>query len=180
MADPHMHREQTPDHDPDARRLADLLRRPRVTWSMHLDDEGRSSAAFTSAPVADGARRQPSPSRLPVRYDGRSVSGAGKRVACASSHPDDVLAAFVELVRRMRSGSEGKVTGFRRGDIEELSLQLGLEPHDVLARLAVLLGATPTRSDAMAAAYAAGTSVIPCGGEAPQFGPSLLSQRLSG
>ncbi len=172
---------QRHDHsNGDARRLADLLRRPRLTWSMHLDEQGRSSAAYTSAPMARADSGRTSPGRLPVRYDGRSVSGAGQQVMCTSKHPDDVLAAFVELVRRMRGGSDGPVTGFRRGDVEELAVQLGIDPQDVLARLAVLLGASSTRSDAMAAAYAAGTAVIPCGAEAPEFGPSLLSQRLSG
>ncbi len=163
-------------HDGDARRLADLLRRPRMTWSMHLDEEGRSTAAFTSAAAAD----RPALSSLPVRYDGRSVAAAGKQVECASTHPDDVLAAFIELVRRMRSGSGGTITGFRRGDVDELAAVLGLEAQDVLARLAVLLGASRTRSEAMAAAYVAGTSEIPCAGEAREFGPSLVSQRLSG
>ena len=158
--------------------LADLLRRPRITWSLHLDDDGRSSAAFTSS-LSDSGERRDTPSRLPVRLADGVLSAAGRSVACESDHPDDVCEAFLELIRTLRSSTTEDITGFRRGDIEELADALDVDAREVLDRLARLLGTSVKRRDAMTAAYVAGTPVIPCRDE-PQFhGPSLLAQRLS-
>lgn len=158
--------------------LADLLRRPRITWSLHLDDDGRSGAAFTST-LSDNGERRDGPSRLPVRLADGMLSAAGRSVPCDSEHPDDVCEAFLELIRTLRSSTIEDITGFRRGDIEELADTLDIDAREVLDRLARLLGTSTKRRDAMTAAYVAGTTVIPCRDE-PQFhGPSLLAQRLA-
>ena len=160
------------------RDLAELLRRPRVTWSLHLDDEGRSAAAFTSVLSEAGERREPA-TRLPVRLVDGELTAAGTSVACRSDHPDDVCEAFLDLIRTLRGGTDDDITGFRRGDIEELTDVLAIDAREVLDRLARLLGTSRKRRDAMTAAYVAGTSVIPCRDEPISHGPSLLAQRLS-
>ncbi len=168
------------DHtsDPSGRDLADLLRRPRITWSLHLDDEGRSAAAFTSVLPESGERREPS-TRLPVRLADGELTASGTSVACRSAHPDDVCEAFLDLIRTLRSAADEDITGFRRGDIEELADVLEIDAREVLDRLARLLGTSRKRRDAMTAAYVAGTSMIPCRDEPVLHGPSLLAQRLS-
>lgn len=164
--------------DPSDRHLADLLRRPRITWSLHLDDHGRSSAAFTSTLSERGDSCEPAP-RLPVQLLEGELTAAGHTVACRSDHPDDVCEAFLDLIRTLRSGTTGDITGFRRGDIEELADVLGIDAREVLDRLARLLGTSTKRRDAMTAAYVAGTPVIPCRDEPVSHGPSLLAQRLT-
>ena len=167
-----------PNEQPGGRELADLLRRPRITWSLHLDDEGRSSAAFTSTLSENGERRE-TPSRLPVRLVDGELAAAGQTVPCRSHHPDDVCEAFLDLIRTLRSGTTDEITGFRRGDIEELADVLAVDAREVLDRLARLLGTSTKRRDAMTAAFVAGTPVIPCRDEPVTHGPSLLAQRLS-
>lgn len=157
--------------------LVELLRRPRITWSLHLDDRGRSAAAFTSTPAATGGERDTS-DRSDVRLLEGQLHAAGHSVACPSTHPDDVCAAFIELISALRRGSTDDITGFRRGDIDGLAAALAIDEREVLDRLARLLGTSAKRRDAMTAAYVAGTSVIPCRDEPVQHGPSLLAQRL--
>ncbi|MEM7287474.1 MAG: hypothetical protein AAF480_14075 [Actinomycetota bacterium] len=170
--------QESPTTGSSGRDLADLLRRPRITWSLHLDDEGRSSAAFTSSLSETGDRRE-AQSRLPVRLVDGELSAAGRSVTCRSEHPDDVCEAFLELVRTLRGNTSEDITGFRRGDIEELAEALDIDAREVLDRLARLLGTSMKRRDAMTAAFVAGTSVIPCRDEPVSHGPSLLAQRLS-
>ena len=91
------------------------------------------------------------PARVPVEVRDGAVAVGDTSVRFHSPHLDDVLVAFLELIRTLRGTSECPVVSFRRIDIEALADYLNVEGSEVVAQLAVMVGAKRLRSAAMGA-----------------------------
>lgn len=101
--------------------------------------------------------------RRPVQIDGLVLRIDGRALEAYSRHIDDVLVAFIELVRSARAnGIEGSMS-FRRMDIDVLAADLGCAPMRVIDHLAALVGADSGHFDDMIRSYDAGASMIDSG-----------------
>lgn len=99
----------------------------------------------------------------PVEIGPNHVAVGEVRVEWYSSHIDDVLVAYLELLRILRGDTEGPVTDFRRVDVDALARSTDYPPEAIVGRLAILIGARGLRRAAMAGSYAAGDAVISTG-----------------
>ncbi len=135
--------------------LARALRRRRTPqrWLQPVD-QPPAPAPPPSLPEGD---------RQPILIKGGAISTGVATVSWYSNHVDDILVAFLEVIRISRGDDEAEVTGFRRIDIDVLSHHLGLPGEDVIEQLAALIGASPTRSAAMLSLYRNGIGMIPTG-----------------
>lgn len=150
--------------DPGPAQLARALRRRRNPgrWVQKGD-----------APIV------PEHERRPIVIADGVISTDTVTVDCYSDHVDDVLVAFLEVVRRSRGDEEAEVAAFRRIDIDVLADVLAMPGEAVVEELALLVGASPGRAASMRNLYlATGIGVIPTGvGE--QDAPAAPSSRLA-
>ena len=109
-----------------------------------------------------GLDRRVSNSRA-VSIIGNAVVANGIAVPFYSRHPDDVLVAYLELIRRLRGNAPTSPLRLRRDDIEELSRFLNRRGTEIVNDLAVLMGTTRLRGASMVARFDAGDSVIETG-----------------
>ena len=145
-----------PSTEPEAPQdLARALRRRRTPhrWVQPVDQPAAASPR-PSLPEGD---------RQPILIRGGAISTGVATVSWYSNHIDDVLVAFLEVIRISRGDDEAEVTGFRRVDIDVLSHHLGLPGETVVEQLALLVGASPARSSSMMSLYRNGVGVIPTG-----------------
>ena len=150
--------------DPGPAQLARALRRRRNPgrWVQKGD-----------APIV------PDHQRHPITISDGAISTEKVTVACYSDHIDDVLVAFLEVVRRSRGDEESEVAAFRRIDIDVLADFLGMPGETVVEELALLVGASPSRGASMRNLYlSTGIGVIPTGVE-EQDAPAAPSSRLA-
>lgn len=121
----------------------------------------------------------PEEQRRPVTIANGAISTDTVSVQCYSDHVDDVLVAFLEVVRQSRGDGEREVTAFRRIDIDALADFLSMPGEAVVEELALLVGASPSRGASMQNLYlSTGITVIPTGaGE--QDTPAPPSSRLA-
>ena len=156
--------QQRPPTDPGPVQLARALRRRR-TPGRWVQKGG--------APIV------PEEQRRPVTIANGAISTDTVSVQCYSDHVDDVLVAFLEVVRQSRGDGEAEVTAFRRIDIDVLADFLAMPGEAVVEELALLVGASPSRGASMRSLYrSTGIAVIPTGaGE--QDTPSPPSTRLA-
>jgi hypothetical protein len=86
------------------------------------------------------------PVREPVSVDlGRIAVGSKIKVLASTAH-DDVLAAYVELLRAVREAKPGTAVALRTSDLEVLATTIGTEVDDVEARIVELLRCTRTEA----------------------------------
>lgn len=103
------------------------------------------------------------PARVPVEVRDGAVAVGDTSVRFHSPHLDDVLVAFLELIRTLRGTPECPVVSFRRIDIEALADYLNVDGSEVVAQLAVMVGAKRLRSAAMEHAFETGVAEISSG-----------------
>lgn len=121
----------------------------------------------------------PETQRRPVVITDGAISTDTVTVACYSTHLDDVLVAFLEVVRRSRGDEESEVDAFRRIDIDVLADFLQVPGETVVEELALLVGASPSRAASMQNLYrSTGIGVIPTGVD-EQDAPAPPSTRLA-
>ncbi|MEM7287473.1 MAG: hypothetical protein AAF480_14070 [Actinomycetota bacterium] len=141
------HERHTPS-DPGPAQLARALRRRRTPGRWVQKD----------GPIV------PEEERRPIVIGDGSISTDTVTVAWYSAHVDDVLVAFLEVVRRSRGDDEAEVTGFRRIDIDVLAEFLEMPGEIVVEELALLVGASSKRGASMKNLYrSTGIGVIPTG-----------------
>ncbi len=79
------------------------------------------------------------PARVPVSVElGRVAVGSKMKVLASTAH-DDVLAAYVELLRAVRDATPGAAAEFRTSDLEVLAATIATDVDDVEARIVELL-----------------------------------------
>ncbi len=150
--------------DPGPAQLARALRRRRNPGRWVQKDD---------APVV------PEQERRPIIIANGSISTDTVTVDCYSDHLDDVLVAFLEVVRRSRGDDEAEVAAFRRIDIDVLAEFLQMPGETVVEELALLVGASPSRGASMQNLYrSTGIGVIPTGAGEPDA-PAPPSTRLA-
>ncbi len=101
--------------------------------------------------------------REPVQIADRVLRINGRALEAYSRHIDDVLVAFIELVRSVRVHGTGASMRFRRMDIDVLAADLGCSPMRLIDHLAALVGADTDQFDDMIRSYDAGSSMIDAG-----------------
>lgn len=117
--------------------------------------------------------------RTPIEIDGNAFVVGDVRREWSSDDIDDVLGAFLAIIRQLRSDTEAEVSRFRRIDIDVVGAHLNADPALVIRRLGELLGTTEARQSAMASIYLAGADVIPTGTDQhSQAQSSRLAQLL--
>ncbi len=99
----------------------------------------------------------------PVEVGTDHVAVGDVKVEWYSTHIDDVLVAYLELLRLLRGEVEGPVVNFRRVDVDALATALDYPPEAIVGRLAILIGAKGLRRAALAGSYNAGNPVISTG-----------------
>lgn len=102
-------------------------------------------------------------SREPVHISGQVLRIDGRALEAYSRHIDDVLVAFIELVRGARRNDTGGSMSFRRMDIDALAADLGVAPTRVIDHLAGLIGADMDHLEHMCNSYESGATVIDSG-----------------
>jgi hypothetical protein len=109
------------------------------------------------------------------------VSTCGVSLTADSNDHDDVLDAYLRLVRRLRGVSAAPVAELRRADIAALADHLDITPDEVIDRLGALMGATHGQRRAMLSMFVAGAMVIGLVGAAPSHAAawSPLSSRTA-
>ncbi|MFN3218142.1 MAG: hypothetical protein ACE367_16725 [Acidimicrobiales bacterium] len=101
--------------------------------------------------------------REAVHINDRVLRVDGRALEAYSRHIDDVLVAFIELVRgARRNDTEGSMR-FRRMDIDAIAADLGTAPTRVIDHLAALIGADMDHLEEMCSSYEAGAAVIDSG-----------------
>jgi hypothetical protein len=86
------------------------------------------------------------PTREPVSVDlGRIAVGSKIKVLASTAH-DDVLAAYVELLRAVREAKPGTAVALRTSDLEVLATTIGSDVDDVETRIVELLRCTRTEA----------------------------------
>jgi transcriptional regulator with XRE-family HTH domain len=79
------------------------------------------------------------PLRMPLQVAGRHLQiGAARHPV--GSHPDDVLAGYVDIVHRLRDSEPGDPLALRSTDIVALAGALGVDRDEIEARIAEVLG----------------------------------------
>lgn len=101
--------------------------------------------------------------REAVHISDRVLRIDGRALEAYSRHIDDVLVAFIELVRGARSNDTMGSMCFRRMDIDALAADLGCAPTRVIDHLAGLIGADMDHLEQMCSSYEAGSAVIDSG-----------------
>lgn len=101
--------------------------------------------------------------REAVHLSDRVLRIDGRALEAYSRHIDDVLVAFVELVRGARRNDTAGSMTFRRMDIDALAADLGCAPTKVIDHLAGLIGADMDHLEHMCSSYEDGASVIDSG-----------------
>jgi hypothetical protein len=86
------------------------------------------------------------PVREPVSVDLGRIAVGSKITVLASTAHDDVLAAYVELLRAVREAKPGTAVALRTSDLEVLATTIGTEVDDVEARIVELLCCTRTEA----------------------------------
>jgi len=99
----------------------------------------------------------------PVQVGEDHLAVGDLRVSTDSGHIDDVLVAYLDLLRTLRGDTEGSVVSFRRVDVVALATALGYPGEAIVGRLAVVIGARGLRKAAMTGSYASGAELIPTG-----------------
>ena len=131
---------RTGDHDPGDLAAALRARRTSIEWPL---------------------QRMHRP-RVPVAIEGLELRIEAVSVTAPSSDIDDVLAAFVELVRRVRIAGPMRMA-FRRTDIDALAEAFQWPGEDVVAHLAGVIGANEIATHVMGQLYDMGTPTIDSG-----------------
>ncbi len=86
------------------------------------------------------------PERVPVSVDlGRIAVGSTIKVLASTAH-DDVLAAYVELLRAVRSAKPGASVALRTSDLEVLAATIGTDVDDVEGRIVQLMRCTASEA----------------------------------
>jgi transcriptional regulator with XRE-family HTH domain len=86
------------------------------------------------------------PERVPVSVDlGRIAVGSSSKVLASTAH-DDVLAAYVELLRAVRAAKPGAPVALRTTDLEVLAATIGSDVDDVETRIVELLRCTTSEA----------------------------------
>lgn len=99
--------------------------------------------------------------RIPVTITDHTFEADGLAVAWYSGHIDDVLVAFLELIRLLRGDAEVEVASLRRVDIEAISGRFHVPGDELVRRLGDLVGASVAQAASMGDMYSAGLDVIP-------------------
>lgn len=99
----------------------------------------------------------------PVRLDGGVLCAGDVCVVPYSEHLDDVLVAYLELLRTLRGDLEAPVLSFRRVDVDALAAATDHPGEAIIGRLAILIGARGLRQAAMAGSYSSGVEIITTG-----------------
>ena len=166
--------ERPDEHSSESDELARALRRPRGASGLVARTGPDPETGTAWKPPADELAGE----RRAIHIEGDVISAGSVSVKWYSNHIDDILVAFLEVIRRARGDAESEVTGFRRIDIDVLAQHLDMSGEDVLDALSALLGATKTRSASMAHLYTTGAGVIPPGAE-EQEAPAEPVTRLA-
>jgi transcriptional regulator with XRE-family HTH domain len=116
--------------------------------------------------------------RTPIEIDGAAFVVGDVRCEWASEDIDDVLSAFLQIIRQLRRDTEAEVSRFRRVDIDVVAAHLDEDPELVVRGLAELLGTTDARPSAIASIYLAGADVIPTGADQHSAAQSSRLARL--
>jgi transcriptional regulator with XRE-family HTH domain len=85
------------------------------------------------------------PLRVPVQFDGENLA-IGDEHRGVGSDATDVLAAYIEIVRRLRSSRVGDPLALRTVDIVALAGALGRDREVIEAQIARVLGCSPTEA----------------------------------
>ncbi len=100
--------------------------------------------------------------RVPLEVDaaGGVLTTAGITRSFTPGVEDELLTAYLLLVRDMRDIPHEPTVALRREDVELLASHLRKDATAVLSRLGELMGATVTQRRSMVAAFAAGAALI--------------------
>ena len=99
----------------------------------------------------------------PVRLDDGVLRAGDVAVVPYSDHLDDVLVAYLELLRTLRGDPEAPVLSFRRIDVDAIATATNYPGEAIIGRLAILIGARGLRQAAMAGSYSSGVEIITTG-----------------
>lgn len=125
------------------------------------------------------------PVRLPLVIERNGVIATGGVEARFDPEDDtSLLAAYLRLIRALRSEQREPMIDLRRDDVEALGRYLGDEGASVVERLGALMGATRSQRSSMAKMFVAGAMVIGLATAAPAMGrlaaaPATPSDRLA-
>lgn len=103
------------------------------------------------------------PKHDPVEIGPTWVAVKDGRVDSASAAMDDMLFAFVDLIRILRGNRNGPVVGFRRVDIDALAEHFGVAGETVVEGLGRIIGVNQLRQASMEHAYQTGDPTIRSG-----------------
>lgn len=137
--------------------------RSRAVLDWHQDRRGGRPAAWTPG-VFDGADLVLSdPARIPLEISADHLRVGDVRVECYSTHIDDVLVAYLELIRALRGNPEASVVSFYTSDVDILADHLGWSGEAVVDQLATMVGTSQGRHVSMRQSYRSGKAVITSG-----------------
>lgn len=100
--------------------------------------------------------------RVPVVVDGLELRIEAVSVIAPSGEIDDVLTAFVDLIRRVRIAGPVRMA-FRRTDIDALAEAFDWPGEQIVTHLARVIGANEIATHVMGQLYDMGTPTIDSG-----------------
>lgn len=137
--------------------------RSRAVLDWHRHRRGGRPAAWSPG-VFDGADLVLShPHRIPLEIYADHLQVGDVRVECYSTHIDDVLVAYLELIRALRGNPEASVVSFYSSDVDILADHLGWSGEAVVDQLATMVGTSQGRQVSMRESYRSGKAVITSG-----------------
>jgi transcriptional regulator with XRE-family HTH domain len=104
------------------------------------------------------------PAREPVAVDLGQIAVGWKITVLASTAHDDVLAAYVELLRAVRDAKPGEAVALRTSDLEVLAAAIGADTGDVEARIVELLRCTNAEARTLHDELRRRTLLVPAAG----------------
>ena len=109
----------------------------------HGDDAGPADVCAELAECYGDDLTAHVPLRVPPQSTARHHRGRRGRRALDATDADDVIAGYIDIVRRLRSSEPGDPLALRTVDIVALSGALGRDRDDVEQRIAEVLGCSP-------------------------------------
>lgn len=104
------------------------------------------------------------PLRIPVQLHEHWLVAAGAVQPVGTTRPEDVLAGYAALLRRLRGARPGEPLPLRAADLAALSAALGGTPEDVERRISELLGCSREEASALRADLLRRKVVLPVAG----------------
>jgi hypothetical protein len=98
--------------------------------------------------------------REPIVIDGDELIAGDLTAIASSDRPEDILGAYLKLIRRARGEWRRRSLSLRRVDIEALAEHLEWTEERVIAHLADVMGATSRQRAAMLGMLATGASLV--------------------